>query len=368
MRIRKKQEMKKNNSLILTIFFIACSSSSNIHVTNIQDLASYQENSMIYSIPRTRLVLTATAIRHYTVPGPYNKYAEKFLGIENAPSISETEWELNTIALTSGQQPDPDYYFSVQTNDPELVLQKFMMLTGEGMILKPDENNPIVQFEGIFDEGPEPIHFKDISVKRNLIEPGSRAKSAEKKTTVDLPVTGQNRGAKSIEQKAQEAANFIIKIRKRRFKLLAGQYEVFPEGQALEISVQELNQLEEEYVSLFAGKTYSDTITRSFYYVPQVNQEPERYVFFRFSDETGFHDALGTIGKPLVLELRNMHFTEVLHAMQFPLSGPTYENVLFYRIPDMASVKVFYSSNTILEAEVKIFQYGSVVPWSVLGK
>jgi len=368
LRIRKKQEMKNNTGVLILLLLIACSPASKISVTNIQDLASYEENSIIYTIPRTRLVLTATAIRHYTVPGPYNRYAEKFLGMKDAPSISETEWELNSIALTSYQEPDPDYYFSVQTNDPELVLQKFMMLTGKGMILKPDENNLFVQFEGIFDEGPEPIHFKDLSVKRNLIEPGSSAKSAEKKTTIDLPVTGQNMGAKSIEQKAEEAANFIIKIRKRRFKLLAGQYEVFPEGKALEISVQELNQLEEEYISLFAGKTYSDTITRSFYYVPQVNQELERYVFFRFSDETGFHDALETIGKPLVLELRNMHFTEVLHNMHFPLSGPTYENVLFYRIPDMASVKVFYSSNTILEAEIKIFQYGSIVPWSVLGK
>ncbi|MBN2522546.1 MAG: DUF4831 family protein [Bacteroidales bacterium] len=360
--------MKNKTGVLILLILFACSPVSKINVTNIQDLESYQENSIIYSIPRTRLVLTVTAVRHYTVPGPYNKYAEKYIGIENAPSVSEVKWELNTVALSSCQQPDPDYCFSVQSDDPELVLQKFMMLTGEGMILKPDENNPFVQFEGILDEGPEPIHFKDLSVKRNLIEPGSSAKSAGKKTTVDLAVTGQNRDIKSIEQKAQEAANFIIKIRKRRFKLLAGQYEVFPEGKALEISIQELNHLEEEYISLFAGKTYSDTITRSFYYIPQVNQEPERYVFFRFSDETGFHDALGSVGKPLVLELRNMHFTQVLQNLHFPLSGPTYENVLFYRIPDMASVKVFYSSNTILEAEIKIFQYGSVVPWSIVGK
>ncbi|MBA7554808.1 hypothetical protein ES705_47443 [subsurface metagenome] len=75
---------------------------------------------------------------------------------------------------------------------------------------------------------------------------------------------------------------------------------------------------------------------------------------------------MGAVGKPLVLELRNMQYTEVLDNLQFPVSGPSYDNVLFYRIPDIASAKIFYSSNTIVEAEVRIFQYGSMIPMSVL--
>jgi hypothetical protein len=47
---------------------------------------------------------------------------------------------------------------------------------------------------------------------------------------------------KTLEEKAQEAALFIFKIRKRRFKLLAGQYDVFPEEQALATSVREIKQ------------------------------------------------------------------------------------------------------------------------------
>ncbi len=361
--------MKKTNTLfVLLLLIFACSPASKITVTNIQDLASYNENSIIYSLPRSRIVLRASAVRHHTIPGPYNKYAEKFLGIQDAPSISKTEWELEHVALDAIQQPDPDYYFSVQTDNPGLFFNEFLKLTQDGMILKLDDYNPFIEFEKIYEDIPESIHFTDLSVKSNRIEMGDKTKSSQRKVPVDLAVTKQKQGTKTIQQKAEEAANYIIKIRKRRFKLLAGQYDVFPDGKALEISVKELNALEKEYLSLFVGKTYRDTVTKTFYYVPQISQELERNVLCRFSDETGFQDALGTVGKPLVLELRNMHFTQVLHNLQFPISGPVYENILFYRIPDMASVKVFYSSNTIIDAEIKVFQYGSVVPMSISHK
>lgn len=361
--------MKKSNCLfIFLLLIIACSPTNNINITNIQDLASYNENSIIYSLPRSRLVLSVIAVRHYTVPGPYSNYAEKYLGIIHAPTISRTEWELNKVTLKAVEQPDPDYYFSVQTDNPAEVFHDFLTYTGEGMILQLDDHKPFVHSDVVTEDEPEPIHFTNLSVKRNLIETRDNSASTQTQIPVDMPVTKVKQGTKTVEEKAEEAANFILKIRKRRFKLLAGQYEVFPEGVALETSIKELNKLETEYLSLFVGRCYSDTITRNFYYVPQINKELERHVFCRFSDETGFHDAMGAIGKPLVLELRNLNFNQVLDNLHFPFSGPTYENILFYRIPDIASVRVFYSSNTILEAELKIFQYGSVVPWSVSGR
>ncbi len=358
--------MKKSNCLLIFLLLVfACSPTNNISITNIQDLASYNENSIIYSLPRSRLVLSIVAVRHFTVPGPYANYAEKYLGIKNAPSISKTEWELNKVTLDAIEQPDPDYYFSVQTEDPGATFNDFLAFTGEGMVLQLDDHKLFVHSEIVTEDTPEPIHFTNLSVKRNLIESRDKTNSSQVKVPIDLPVKKANKGTKTIEQKAEEAANFVLKIRKRRFKLIAGQYDVFPEGIALETSVKELNKLENEYLSLFIGHCYSDTIVKDFYYVPQINQELERYVFCRFSDETGFHDAQGAVGKPLVLELRNLNFNQVLDNLHFPYSGPSYENILFYRIPDIASVRVFYSSNTILEAEMKIFQYGSIVPWSV---
>ncbi|MGD2033705.1 MAG: DUF4831 family protein [Bacteroidales bacterium] len=359
--------MKKINVLSLIVFLVAaCAPAGKISITNIHDLAQYSGNSFIYSVPRSRLILTATAVRHYTVPGPYYQYAEKYLGIEGAISEPKTSWELDRVTMHTMEQPDPDYYFSVQADDPQFVYEEFLKLTNQGLTMRLDDYNPFVQLDNLYEDEPGEIPYTDLSVKRNLIGSGEKQKSSRGDVPTDLPVIKQSAGVKTIGKKAEEAANFIIKIRKRRFKLLAGQYDVFPDGKALEISVKELTKLEEEYLSLFIGKAWSDTIVKTFYFVPRTNQELERHIFCRFSGEEGFQDATGTAGKPLVLELRNLRFTDVLQNIQFPLTGPTYENVLFYRVPDMASAEVFYGSNTILEGELRIFQYGNILPISVL--
>ncbi len=108
--------MKKYNYLIFLLVFLACSPAHKITVTNIHDLAAYPENSIIYSLPRSRLSIAVTAVKHHTIPGPYNRFAEKYLGIKGVPTISETEWELSKVNLGVFQEPDPDYYFSIQTN------------------------------------------------------------------------------------------------------------------------------------------------------------------------------------------------------------------------------------------------------------
>ncbi len=357
--------MKRIILLLIYCFILSCSTPEKIVVTNIHDLAAHKPNSYIYSIPRTRIAITISAIRYVIFPGPYNEFADKYLGIEGVPSLSKSEWEIHAVTITPVIESDPEYYFSIQTNNPTYILDRLLELSAVGLILKPDSFISFLDFSSSFDDIPEPIHFTDLSVKRNYKEelPDRESRRTGTSVPIDMPVIKQKEKVKSKEEKAREAADFIIKIRKRRFKLLAGQYDVFPEGQALETSIRELNALEKEYLSLFIGKTYSDTIKRTYFYAPQSGQDLERNVFCRFSDETGFYEATSASGRPLVLELKNLQFTDGLKQLQLPYGGTSYENIILYRIPDNASVKIFYGSNTILEAETKIYQYGSFVPY-----
>lgn len=355
--------MKKTVFLLLGILLMACGASEKITVTNVHDLSAHQPGSYIYSLPRTRLAIRVTAVRHYIIPGPYNEFAEQFLGIQGALSLSKTEWELYSISVDPVNEPDPEYYFSLKTHATFELPEKLSVLSSTGLILKPDDLNSFSGFSVFNNNMPELVHFTDLSVKQNYEDGNTNKRSNGALIPTDLPVIKQDRKLKSKEEKALEAANFIIKIRKRRFKLLAGQYEVYPEGKALETSVRELDALEEEYLSLFVGTTYSDTITRAWFYIPQGGQDIERNVICRFSDETGFYEATSASGKPLVLELKNMQFTEGLRRLQLPSMGPGYDNMILYRLPDKAFVRVFYGSTTLLETELKIFQYGSFVPF-----
>jgi len=358
--------MKKNILLLVTCLPIAaCIGPEKIIVTNVHDLAALPPDSYIYSVPRNRIMINISAVRHYSVPGPYHEYAEELLSIQGAPSLSATDWEICSIDVMPVNEPDPEYYFSIQAGSSSSVPGKLLELTSSGLVMKPDEFNPFLDYSTGYDDLPEPLHFTDLSVKRNFedetsVKPESKGSLS---VPIDMPMIKHTDEFKSTEQKAVEAANFIVKIRKRRFKLLAGQYEVFPEEQALETSVREMNALEKEYLSLFIGKVYSDTLHRTYFYTPVSGKEIEQNVFCRFSDETGFYDPMSASGQPLILELKNLQFTEGLKQLQFPYAGPRYENMILYRIPDNASIRIFYGSSIILEAEMKIFQYGVFVPY-----
>ena len=357
--------MKRLYRLIIIILLSGCSSMGKISVTNVHDLAAFQENSYIYALPRTRVTVGIVALRHQVIPGPYNAYAEKFLGIKGASSISTASWELKETYLNTSREPDPDQYYSLEADNPSSDINHLMKFTDSGLIIDNQELTPFIHSRSYFDDRPEPLHFTDMSVKRNRIETAEKKTKGVTEVTVDMPVTKSAPGLKTTEKKAEEAANFIIKIRKRRFKLLAGQYEVFPEGTALETSVRELDELEKEYLSLFIGKVYTDTVERVFQYTPQPGQSLERNVICRFSDETGIQDAMSLSGMPIVLELKNMEFTVALRDVQNPYSGPTYENIIYYRIPEKAYSRIFYGSTILLESEIEVLQYGVLIPFNI---
>jgi hypothetical protein len=358
---------KKSTSLFLILLILACSPSSRVTITNINDLASISANDYMYSLPLSRISIEITAIRHLTIPGPYNVYAEKYLGFTGVPSISKTDWELYDIQLSSIAEPDPEYCFAIEMKPSEFLVEELSKLSTYGLVIASDNYYSFSRFYPFFGDKPEPFHFPDLSVKPN-IERGAQ-KSSVKRDSGNLSgefSSGKHEdGLKSIDQKSEEAANFIFKLRKRRFKLLAGKDTILPDGVALQTSIKELDDLEKEYLSLFIGKTYSDTLHRVFFYTPKASQEIERNVVCRFSDETGFLDESGNSGTPLILELRNMKITEAMKNLQMPYSGPTFTNVLLYRIPDKASVHIFYGSATVLEAEVKVFQYGPIITKSI---
>jgi len=353
------------NGLIGLLLF-ACTPASKIVVTNIQDLAVHRAGSYIYSLPRTRLAVELQAVRHTTIPGPYYRYAEQLLGIKGAPSEAFTEWEITGINVFPVTEPDPDYYYSIEAGNNKSVINDLMKFTEEGLVLNTGNFQPLADLNMLWGETHGPVHFTDLSVKKNYIDE-SRKKGRKSEIPIDMPVIRQKEVYKLESEKAREAADFIIKTRKRRFKLLAGQYEVFPEGQALETSVRELNKVEEEYLSLFTGITYSDTLRRTYTFIPSDPLKIERNIILRFSNEIGFSEPTSATGDPMVIEVKNLGFTNNLKGVPLPEKGPGYTNTLLYRIPDKAVVKVFYGSNTILEAELKVYQYGAFVPWNIAG-
>ncbi len=355
--------LKKNISYLCCMLLIAsCASMGNITVNNVNDTGSPQPGSFIYSLPLTVFDVSVTAEEMSIIPGPYAKFAEKYLGIQHAPQKTEKLWTIKNITLNIHTEADPEFIYSLQgignTGDyPDLdrLLENKLLLTPASFSAEMVNLYSYPQNAG-------EILYTDLSVKRNF--------EAEKDVEVSLvmpdtiyvskPASRNALKEKTIEQKAEEAANFIIKLKKRRFKLVAGQYDAMPEGEAMSAALNELARIEEEYLSLFIGKRIRTEVQQDFHYVPVADKETERGIICRFSPDSGFLDSREATGLSVLLEMSAAQKVKGLNRYNIPLKPP--QNVIYYRIADQVNIKLTAGEQVWADALVPVFQWGAMVP------
>jgi len=168
---------------------------------------------------------------------------------------------------------------------------------------------------------------------------------------------------KTAEQKAEEAANFLIKLKKRRFKLVAGQYDYMPDGESMSAALKELARIEEEYLALFIGRKVTTEIRRNFHFTPEAAGNSNRVVLFRFSPSRGFIDATETDGIPVVIEMQPMNKLKELGRLKIPVRPRL--NTIPYRIADQVNLRLIAGEQTWVEAIYPVFQLGSPVTLSL---
>jgi hypothetical protein len=349
-------------TVVTALCIFSCAPSGKFLASNVNDAGSLSGNSFFYALPQTVVDIMVTAQATVIIPGPYYQYAEKYLGIVNAPAKPETSWKITQMSLQTHHEVDPDYIYGVKNlhrvNDyPEII-----RLLEDSLIISYANLKSDLIFYNTYPVASRDIYYTDLSVKRNF--------EAEKDISVSLimPDSEESAGAKrkpslkekSVEQKAEEAANFLIKIRKRRFKLVSGQYDYMPEGVAMTESLKELNRLEEEYLSLFIGKRMTYPCQRTYHYSPLMDKESDRVVLFRFLESDGFVDYREAKGSPVLLEITNNNQTKGIKQAKQPQKST--DNVIYFRISDQVNVKVIYGEMVMIDAMLPIFQSGVIVP------
>ena len=346
---------------VLLFLMLACSPTAKISVTNVNDSGFRQPGMLLYSLPQTVLDVTVEADETEILPGPYRQYAAKYLGIQNVPSKPEYSWTLTRVKVSMHMETDPDFIFAAQGAFQPDVFPGLVKLIKDSMILDLSRNpNKYVTYNNVPEKTPEP-YFTDLSIKRNF--------EAEKNVEVSLVMPDSssasrlaNRKAlreKTPEQKAEEAANFLIKLKKRRFKMVSGLNDSTPQGEAMAAALQEMARLEEAYLSLFTGKKTIYHHQLSYHYTPAIGKKTDRIVLFRFADNEGFLDALETRGKPVLFDLAGTSKTKGLE--QSASFAHLDDNMILYRIPDLVNVKLIYGEHILSEALMPVFQSGALV-------
>jgi len=358
--------------LVLSIFALfSCKSTSETRVTKIENASSISESGIIYALPQTNIKFTINAVKTDIIPGPYYEYAEKYMGIENVAEKESSVWEINDIKIETYNDVDPNQYYILEPSGKMNI--DFNKLFQNGSILpvnKSIESNFSNDFYG-FKNNEDDIVFTDLSVSKFV---GEEKITYYKRVQRDslfakVPVTKNQSVYKSFEEKAEEAASFIFMIREKRFELLTGMADFYPDGKSMALALNELNRLENDYLELFIGKRFTSNYSANFEFIPTGKELEQPYILFRFNEDKGILNPNDLRGRPVIIELEKKDQTKNLSYLfsdQINREGTNYKDKLYYRIPEQVTVKVYDGNSLLAKRKVNVEQYGTIVQFPAM--
>ena len=334
-------------------------------------LASAQKNAdpegyLTYSLPSTSIVLEVEAVQERFHVGPYAKYAEKYLGIK-ARQKDETSFQLTEIKMTPLLEADQSRRYTVNVKKGQIDAT-FLKLASVGLISFSDAK---FGDESVWRFPTETqSDFAGKGVSSNLTSQSATLYRSDSKTSAydKVAVRQDMLVEKTLEQRAAETAEMILKLRKQRLQIVTGDTDATYSGEAMGAAIAEITRLEEEYMMLFAGYSEYQTQKMRFEVIPDAANESNLYVAFRLSDTTGLVPADNLSGKPVIMEIVPQPFADTAVTLEEEKNKK--EVLAYYRIPAVCTVRLMDGANLLLQSRMPIYQLGreSSLPVNVILK
>lgn len=223
-------------------------------------------NGFFYRLPKTAFKVDVTISRTNLIKGYYTDYAEKLLGLSNVIQNNETSYALKNVAISPVTIPDSTHLFYVELS-PRQIKKQFLSQLYQNTT---PYSNQIFTSSFNITSTQLPDFFKNYSAITYVEKEDHYVETQIIEGVVtEVPVSKTKMVTKSVEQKAQEAADFIIQIRKDKYDLTAGVQEVPYSKEALALMIAELNQWETNYLDLFTGISIEDELSYTFIVIPE---------------------------------------------------------------------------------------------------
>ena len=293
-----------------------------------------QNEGIYYYLPRTVIKLEVTLEETQYHIGPYAEFASELLGTNDYIKENKTVIRLKSVDIQSGSEPDPNasYFVDIDEKSKESV---------QNIIL---DNDGIIQAIGYstLQEGfaieKTPIEY-EMEIKPETTVSFIEIIEDQEDKDEDDEEEGRKATKKSPKRdKALSAIDKISKLRTAYYDLISGVNET-NYGNTISYMAENMERLENEYISLFKGKKTTTTYKKYIYLKPNNN------------------DANASISCE---KLENGEVLKVQFETKNINDTPTTEatNKLSYRIPAQTTVTITSGKNVLASKTLIISQFG----------
>ena len=354
--------MKKYISLLLLFTLGSCSTPLKFQISKPGEEPEEFSQRIVYSLPRTVVKVDLKIEKESYFPGPYYQFTERLLGLEDYISKYGFQYKITGVDIETFTEPDPDMFYSVNIQNGSFDWERYLILSEKGFVMDPAEMSNYNTISPEKSNLPVANYFKDLSTNLNLTEvTDTLFKTIITDTSlIRLPVVTTARKVRTLEQKAEEAAKNLFTLRENRFFLISNTEGDYPDGQALGIMVSEMDKMERAYVELFTGKVTNQKYGKSFLITPEDSEETYVQEIGSFSTRTGLAGPGNAL--PIRLEITPLkNFAHLDGTTDFNSKGEAISNLLYYRIPDYARIRVLLQSEVLYEGLINVYQFGGLI-------
>ena len=287
-----------------------------------------------YSLPKTSLVVDAEVTKVTCKAGPYYQYAEKYLGVKDAVTEDKIYFDLGKISLINRGLPDADNTYIVEFKQGTVA--PYAYLTEDGLLCSINAEYTPVESE---------------------LDAAKKNKGSQQKVTDTSVFSEELLMAGSTAKQAEVAAKQIYRIRESRLNILTGEADNLPpDGEAMKLVIQQLEEQEKALTNLFTGILTKETEHYEVSIIPHDNLDKE--VLFRFSKQLGIVDADDLGGTPVYMNLKATERAPILDAKEAEEKDKSLKGIV-YNVPGKASIEILMNKKTLYKGEAQITQFGT---------
>lgn len=327
--------MKSLSALAISLLL---STTSFAQTTQKLTATKVSEYGLIYNLPYTVFDITIEAECVIKQPGEYYKYAKKYLDTNNAIDKPSRSWSVKSIHIVP----------QGVANSDERYLMQFKKGTSPFLIVN-EENLPLA------------INTEEIPEQEPIALPSPIAPSPTPLETeaAQHVISQEMLQSQSSAKRAELAAAQIYTLRQSRTDILTGQAEQMPpDGQAMQLVLDNLSAQEAALTAMFMGTEQRYTDVKTFRFTPDTVSTEK--IIARISSLNGIVDPYDLSGKPVYL------FLEITERGELPINEKTGLTKQFpkggvaYRIPGKATIKLEYDGKIYTDHTYNVAQYGVV--------
>lgn len=332
--------------LLFLVFVVTCLNVNAQFVTNYaKNVNNKETDGFYYHLPRNIIKVDFTIEKSQEIKGKYYSYAKEMLNTDNYIKENKTTYAIKKVNINTLTEADPNMVFFVSTVTDEKSKENVnisLELNAEGVIqsfgksdnLAVTEENILIENELLSNEQLSDYYYIPI------VDEDDEEESNTKLTEHEIALT-------VIEE--------IKKLRVAYFDLITGYQEV-NYGNTINYMVEQIKELENEYLGMFLGKTSSQTYTKTFYIIPEEGKNS--IVISKFSETEGFNNK---VGETVKINFTDLSVSSNINKLsKDDIENVTYNNKLFYRNPANATMNILFGDKSIYETRMKISQLGTV--------